>query len=167
MSQKSILLKTFIFTSSEMFDFAQSPQRNEKEKENLSRFPVWKFIDPFFRLSLPRLHFLTLATKTLKQDWKDFQSNYCCNWWLRTIPDKLRLNPWSPKGQGGTTILWGSEGQRAIESLGVSWAQTVLWVPQGPRGFNFRNTNYTYSPHCTHFGSWKKPHNVKIVLVGL
>ena len=48
LSQNSILLKTFIFTSSEMFDFAQSLQRNEKKKENLSRFPVWKFIDPFF-----------------------------------------------------------------------------------------------------------------------
>jgi hypothetical protein len=46
-----------------MFDFAQSLQRNEKKKENLSRFPVRQFIDPFFRLSWPRLHFLTLATK--------------------------------------------------------------------------------------------------------
>ena len=35
---------------SEMFDFAQSLQRNEKE--NLSRFPVWQFIDPFFSFEL-------------------------------------------------------------------------------------------------------------------
>ena len=26
---------------------------------------------------------------------------------------------------------------------------------------------YTYLPHCAHFGSWKKPHYAKIVLVGL
>ena len=46
-----------------MFDFALSLQRNEKEKENLSRFPVWQFIDPFFSFELATLAFSDFCYK--------------------------------------------------------------------------------------------------------